>query len=359
MTIQQSQFSPGDGFSLPGRCHVSVVIKALNEEDKIAAAIESALTAVSAVGGEVILADSCSTDRTIEIASRYPILIAQLATPGERCCGVGPQLGYQHARGEYVYILDGDMRMEPDFLPKALALLQSMPGVAGVAGQLVETNTDSLEYRSRAERIAREKNLGEVDRLDGGGLYRRKAVEQAGYFSDRNFHSYEEFDLGVRLRAAGWKLFRIDAIAVSHRGHDTPPYQLLRRRWRSRYICGLGELLRASWGTPRLRLVVKEVKELKLYAAVMAWWALLLIVAILPVAWPARAVAFAALLFGPVALMALRKRSIDRALFAVVSWSFHAAGLVRGLCSPRKPPQEPIASVLLGRNVEAVAKTAA
>lgn len=359
MTVQLSQFSPGDGFSTPGRCHVSIIIKTLNEEKKIAAAIESALAAVSAVGGEVILADSCSSDRTVEIAARYPILIAQLAIPAERCCGIGPQLGYQHARGEYVYILDGDMRLEPDFLPKALALLQSMPDVAGVAGQLLETNTESLEYRSRAERVARERNLGEVDRLDGGGLYRREAVERVGYFSDRNFHSYEEFDLGVRLRTAGWKLFRIDAIAVSHRGHDTPPYQLLRRRWRSRYICGLGELVRASWGTPRLRLVLVEVKELKLYAAVIAWWALLLIVAVLPVAWPVRAFALAGTLFGPVALMALRKRSIARAVFAVVSWSFHAAGLLRGLCLPRKPPQERIASTLVGKNAEAAAKIAA
>ena len=47
---------------------VSVIIKALNEQKRIAVSIESALTAISAVGGEVILADSCSTDRTVEIA---------------------------------------------------------------------------------------------------------------------------------------------------------------------------------------------------------------------------------------------------------------------------------------------------
>ena len=52
------------------RCRVSVIIKAFNEEKNICAAIESSLAAVAEMGGEVILADSHSTDRTVELASR-------------------------------------------------------------------------------------------------------------------------------------------------------------------------------------------------------------------------------------------------------------------------------------------------
>ncbi|MCZ8255409.1 MAG: glycosyltransferase, partial [Polaromonas sp.] len=71
-------------------CRVSVIIKALNEENRIEATVQSALRAVSTVGGEVILADSYSSDRTVEFASAYPIRIVQLANPEERCCGAGP-----------------------------------------------------------------------------------------------------------------------------------------------------------------------------------------------------------------------------------------------------------------------------
>ena len=46
--------------------------------------------------------------------------------------------------------------------------------------------------------------------MNGGGLYRRSAIEQTGYLSDRNLHGYEEFDLGIRLRDAGWQLHRLD-----------------------------------------------------------------------------------------------------------------------------------------------------
>ena len=86
--------------SLPSAiCRVSVIIKALNEETRIAAAIESALHAVRVVGGEEVLADSGSTDRTVEIAQAYPIRIVRLARLEDRRCGAGPQLGYQHSCG--------------------------------------------------------------------------------------------------------------------------------------------------------------------------------------------------------------------------------------------------------------------
>ena len=60
---------------------VSVIIKTLNEEQRIAATIESALDAIKQLGGEVIIADSGSSDRTLEIASQYPVTIAQLLPP--------------------------------------------------------------------------------------------------------------------------------------------------------------------------------------------------------------------------------------------------------------------------------------
>jgi len=331
-------------------CAVSIVIKALNEERRIEAAVESSLRALAAIAplrGEVVLADSCSSDRTVELASNYPIRIVQLAHAADRCCGVGPQLGFQHARGEFVYILDGDMQLLEGFLPAALALLKDQPDVAGVAGQVVETNTTSLEYIGRMERAERHMRPGLADRLEMGGLYRRKAIEETGYFSDRNLHSYEELDLAARLRVRGWKLWRLDTQAVLHEGHDAPALELLLRRWRSGYICGIGELVRSAWGQPHWRLVLQGASEVKLYAGVIGWWLLLLTVPLWPLAADARALAFLALLAAPFLGMAWRKRSLKKAAFAIASWSFHAAGLVRGLLFSRRSPEEPVPSHML------------
>jgi GT2 family glycosyltransferase len=328
-------------------CTVSVVIKALNEEKNIAAAIETSLRAVARVGGEVILADSCSSDGTVEIASRYPVRVVQFSDSAERCCGAGPQLGFQHARGEFIYILDGDMRMVEGFLEEALTFLAQHPEAGGVSGRLVELNNESLEYRERAARNHSHLQPGEVDRLDGGGLYRRLAIEETGYFCDRNLHSYEEFDVAARLRSLGWKLFRLPVASVTHYGHDAPPYSLLRRRWRSKYVCGLGELLRAAVGQRHFRFVLRDVRELRIYSAVLAWWAVLATVFFWPMPPAARFIAFAAIAAFPFAAMTLKKRSLSRAVYSVVSWSFNAAGLVRGLLRKRRPPRVRIASVVL------------
>ncbi|GAC1528944.1 MAG: glycosyltransferase [Ramlibacter sp.] len=329
---------------------VSIIIKAFNEERRIERAIESAMRAVDQLGpggGEVVLADSCSTDRTLELAARYPIRIVQLADAGERCCGIGPQLGYQYTEGTWLYILDGDMELLPDFLPAAIAFLEARPEVAGVAGQVIEANIKSLEYLARAKRAQARMRPGRVEHLEMGGLYRRSAVEQAGYFSDRNLHSYEELDLAARLRVRGWRLWRLGMPSVLHEGHDEPALVLLRRRWRSRYLCGLGELVRAAQGQPHWRLVLGSVRELRLYAAVIGWWLLLATTPLWPLAATQRVLLFMALLLAPVALMTSRTRDLRRAAFSVVSWSFHAAGLLRGLAFPRRPPHAPVRSTLL------------
>ena len=332
---------------LPTICRVSVIIKALNEEKRIAAAIESALHAVRAVGGEVVLADSCSTDRTVDIAQAYPIRIVQLAHPQERRCGAGPQLGYQHSRGEFVYILDGDMEMLDGFLEQALDFMRSRPDIAGVGGNVVEQNKVSLEYVSREERVNTHMKPGQVDRLDGGGLYRRSAIEASGYLSNRNLHSYEEFDLAVRLRSQGWTLWRLPFDVSRHFGHDVPHYRLLVARWQTRYVCGLGELLRASLGRPHLRLVINGLRELRIYLGVMAWWAILLSIFFWPQSAGMRIASCGVLLLAPLVLLTGYKRSLKKGLYSMVSWCFSTAGLVRGLLLRQRPATEPISSHIL------------
>lgn len=328
-------------------CRVSIIIKALNEEKRIAAAITSALAAVERVGGEVILADSCSTDRTIEIASRFPIRIVQLANPRERCCGIGPQLGYQHAKGEFVYILDGDMELDAAFLPQAIAFLERHPEVGGAGGRLIELNTTSLEYIARQERAAGHMQPGEVDRLDGGGLYRRQAIEASGYFSNRNLHSYEEFDLAIRLRAGGWQLWRLDIPSVSHYGHDTPPYQLLRRRWKNGYTSGLGELLRAAVAKPHFLLALRGLRELRLYLGVIAWWLSLIALVAVPAHLSLKLPTVAIVALFPLLTMAARKRSLGKAIYSLASWCINASGLIKGACRRQISPLAPIEALVL------------
>ncbi len=320
---------------------VSIIIKALNEQVGIEACLGSALEALYTHGsGEVVLADSGSTDDTVRLASAYPVRIVQLARPEQKRCGIGPQLGYEHSRGDFVYLMDGDMQLRVDFLGKALQLLQRRPELAGVGGQVLELNADHLEYRARNEKPQAQARSAEVDRLDGGGLYRRSAIESVGYLSDRNLHSYEEYELGLRLRERGWKLWRLPDIAATHRGHATGPYRLLLRRWQSGYIMGLGELLRASWPHPARRRQVLGLREMRLYLGVMATWLIALTALLLPLPAEGKLLAASSSPVLALALVSLRKGSLQRGLYALVAWHLNTAGLLRGLYQRRRTPTE-------------------
>lgn len=325
---------------------VSVIIKTLNEEARIAATIESALSALKHVGGEVIVADSGSRDRTVEIASAYPVVIAQIEPPALPSCGLGPQLGYQYSRHPFLCLIDGDMLLDPDFLPAALAFMAENPEHAGVTGHVEEMEVANLEFARRVARNSPENRTGPVDRMNGGGVYRREAIEKIGYLSDRNLHGYEEFDLGARLRSAGWQLHRLDQRYVRHYGHTENSYKLLVRRWRSKYIFGLGEMLRASLGRPYFLRLFRELPELRLWIGVYAFWILCLA---LLVALPNKLHGFG-LVVGLhlviIALMSLRKGSFSMGLYTVVAWYFNAAALPVGFFRSRRAPAAPIESRL-------------
>ncbi len=337
---------------LSTRPNVSIVIKALNEERHIAAAIESAIAALEEmqgeIVGEIILADSASTDRTIDIAARYPIRIVTLRNAAERSCGTGVQLAYQHSTGDFVCLIDGDMILHKGFLGAAIDFLIANPSFAGVGGLIVERETGNIEYVKRARDQSADLLPGEVTRLDCGGVYRRAAIQSVGYLGDRNLHGSEELELGARLRAHDWKLARIPVEAIDHHGHSGNGYTLLRRRWTTRFAFSTGELLRATFGTSAFPLVLRKLRwELFLFAAVYAWWLCLIAAPFLAGGLAKAAAAATVVVLIPFAAMALRCRSLSIGIYSVTAWNVYAAGLLPGLLRRRVDPAGWIDSVVI------------
>ncbi len=328
---------------------LTIGIKALNEERHIAAALASAVEAARPFAGEVVLADCGSRDATIAIARGYPVRIVQLGDPRQRSCGAGAQLAFQHAGGEFFYLLDGDMVLDPGFLPAAIAYLEANPRVAAVGGRVREVNTAGQEFQIRANTVASTAHWhpGVVDRLDCGGLYRAAAVHEAGYFADRNLHAFEEFELAARLQARGWTLARIDQPAVDHFGHTMDGYALLWRRVRSGYSGAPGEVLRGALGERHLSIVLRRLGHVRNGLAVMAWWVLLVAALASPIPWSLR-LALVVLLVGlPLAALSYRRGSARLGLYSLTAWNVSAWGLITGLLRRRHPPREPLASRVL------------
>ncbi|TCJ17939.1 glycosyltransferase family 2 protein [Parasulfuritortus cantonensis] len=329
--------------------HVSIIIKALNEEDHIEKAIESAIAAISDFSGEVILADSCSTDRTIELASRYPITIVQLGNCAEKCCGIGPQLGYHVAKGEYIYILDGDMELYPKFLQHAIALMHHDPTVGAVAGLEEIIGGQGYELEIRKKQTVGRMYPGLQSWLDCGGLYRRSALNALGYFTNRNLHSFEEMDLGLRLTSAGWRLQRLNEPAFKHHVHNDDSFRLMKRRWISRYVDGAGELLHAAVGKPYLLTVLWRHK---MYAAFSVYWLLFAgTLFVLPISpFPTALLSVALVAFTVVQI--IRKGSISNGIFSVLNLQVYTAGWIRGLVRKQVNPEYPVDYIVLQNSPE-------
>lgn len=227
---------------------VSILIKALNEEARIGKCLAAAVREAESVKGEVILVDSLSTDRTVEIARSYSVRVVQFSRLEDRGCGAAVQLGYQFANGAYIYVLDGDMELQTGFIAKALAILEAEPYLAGVGGKLVDTHVRTSADARRAQTIGSVSKRIEVDHLGGGGLYRREAIESVGYLAHRWLPACEEAELGFRLHAAGWRLVRLPDVAVTHTGHEESSWEMLGRLWRNGRAHAGGMFLRSAFG---------------------------------------------------------------------------------------------------------------
>lgn len=97
----------------------SIYILTYNEELDIAACIESAQ-----LSDDIIVVDSYSSDRTVEIARRYPVRVLQHQFESH-----GLQRSWMlkevPTRYEWVYILEADERMTPDLFAECLQAMQS------------------------------------------------------------------------------------------------------------------------------------------------------------------------------------------------------------------------------------------
>jgi glycosyltransferase involved in cell wall biosynthesis len=92
----------------------SIYILTHNEEIDIAACIESAM-----LSDDIIVVDSYSTDRTVEIASRYPVRVIQheFESHGKQRTWMLENIPTKH---EWVYILEADERMTPELFKECL-----------------------------------------------------------------------------------------------------------------------------------------------------------------------------------------------------------------------------------------------
>jgi glycosyltransferase involved in cell wall biosynthesis len=277
---------------------LSVVAIARNEEQHIGECLDSCFRALHKAQGqgvlrsyEVILVDSASTDRTVEIAKVYPVTIVQLPEDWPLSAAAGRHVGARRACGELLFFVDGDSIVAEDWLPAAVHRLRADPLIAAASGKVLEeSGGDSvLERYMRAESV----RPGGAPEAVSTGLFRRKAYEAVG-----GMHPYlrggEDRELAHRLRNAGFRLVKLDMLMSRHHMADVRKLSYT-MYYRSVYVWsfGDGQAFRISHGVPSIAAETR-VRYLNIEHLRNHWLGLNLLlltlvnilVVLLPSAWP-------------------------------------------------------------------------
>lgn len=272
--------------------------------------------------------------------------VTQAVSPRPLTPGGARMLGLAACGGEWVLFVDADVEVERAWLDAAIAAADRACGgrLAGLWGRIEEWFVSAEGERPGSPDLYRV-GPGEraVDYLATLAFYRRDALLEAGGY-DTRLSSEEDFELGLRLRAAGCELRALGMLAARHWSAPRPSFGELARRWRTGLCLGQGQVLRLYLGRPGFGVLLRRQA---LYLATLAMWVLGLAALSAALA-GAGARALAAWVLLPLAVfavMALRKRSPRLALHALLAWTLNGLGLLIGLF---RTPRERVTRVPAG-----------
>jgi GT2 family glycosyltransferase len=215
---------------------VAVVIPSWNSADLLPRCLDS-LAGQGEV--KVIVVDNGSTDGTLELLGERGI--EPIALPENRGFATAVDVGVERTQAPYVMPLNADTELEPGAVATLLAAMEADPGLGGVAPLILQVEGEARDVAgarvySAGQGLTRDGRAiehgagepqgpetargGEVFGVCGAAcLLRRQLFGELGGY-DRSFFSfYEDVDLNVRARVAGWRFEYVPGAVVWHHGN--------------------------------------------------------------------------------------------------------------------------------------------
>jgi glycosyltransferase involved in cell wall biosynthesis len=199
---------------------VSVTIPCYNQGEFLAAAIESVL-GQTFKDIELVVVDDGSTDATREIAGRYA---GQVRLISKENAGVSAarNTGILATCGPYLLCLDADDVLCPDALEQHVAVLTAHPDAAVSYGAHDEVDADGSLIRSyEVPDFPDGPYLGLLRRNQlqvGTVMLRRSVLANVGLF-DPELPGAEDWDLWLRIAAAGYRFVKAEKARCIYRHH--------------------------------------------------------------------------------------------------------------------------------------------
>lgn len=247
---------------------IDAVVIGRNEGARLTACLES----LSGVVRRIIYVDSGSTDdsvaaakalgaETVELDISLPFTAARARNAGLAALGDDTV---------FVQFIDGDCALCDGWIEAAAAFLHDHPDVAVVCGRRRERFPDASVYNMLAD-VEWDTPVGVTKACGGDALMRFSAVSDAGGYQE-DLIAGEEPELCLRLRRAGWTIWRLEREMTWHDAQMTRFSQWWTRTKRAGYAFAEGAALH---GAPPERHWVAETRRAVLWGAALPMLAMI------------------------------------------------------------------------------------
>lgn len=267
---------------------VAAVLIGRNEGARLVAALASVPPWVA----PVVYVDSGSTDGSVAAAEAAGARVVRLDLSRPFTAARARNAGFAALvpdMPDYVQFMDGDCSLAPGWIETARAFLEATPRAAVACGRRRERFPQASVYNRLCD-AEWDTPVGRTRSCGGDALIRASAFAAVGGF-DPSLIAGEEPELCVRLRAAGWEIWRLDAEMTLHDAAMHRFSQWWKRMRRGGHAFAEGA---AMHGRPPERHFVREVRSALAWGAALPAVALLGAVAVSPwmllllLAWPAQ-----------------------------------------------------------------------
>ena len=226
---------------------IGVVVIGRNEGQRLV----DCLLSLKSSPYKLIYVDSGSTDGSTSVAAGLGAYVVHLDSARPFTAARARNEGFAALKKtnpniQFVQFVDGDCKVDGEWIGVATAFLQRQPDVAVVCGRRRERFPRKSIYNALAD-IEWDTPCGQTSSCGGDSLVRADAFDSVGGFRPE-LMAGEEPEFCARLRRVGWKIWRLDAEMTQHDINLTRFGQWWRRIVRSGY--GYAEISRLTRHTP-------------------------------------------------------------------------------------------------------------
>jgi glycosyltransferase involved in cell wall biosynthesis len=201
------------------RCVLSFVVPAYNEENYLPACLESILAQTRGREHlvEIVVVNNASTDRTSEVALRYPGV--KVVDEPRKGLTFARQAGFLNTTGALIANVDADSRLTPGWIDRVLKAFENDSQLVTFSGPYIYYDLTPMQkigvrgfYLIAWATYVINRYVLRVGSMVQGGNFvvRREALERIGGFNLSISFYGEDTDIARRMSAVGDVLFTHD-----------------------------------------------------------------------------------------------------------------------------------------------------